>query len=135
MNEVFIVSMARTPIGSFGGRLASVPVVKLGSHVIKEAIKRANIAPEAVNEVFMGNVLTANAGQAPARQAALDANVPNTVPHNKLLALAFYHVFLINRGVERLHLLLKMDFQKELQRYILIPLPVFYYKDEFRNKY
>ena len=80
MNEVFIVSMARTPIGSFGGRLASVPVVKLGTHVIKEAIKRANIAPDAVNEVFMGNVLTANAGQAPARQSALAAGVPNTVP-------------------------------------------------------
>ncbi|MGB1205551.1 MAG: acetyl-CoA C-acyltransferase [Chitinophagales bacterium] len=80
MNEVFIVSMARTPIGSFGGRLASVPVVKLGTHVIKEAIKRANIATDAVNEVFMGNVLTANAGQAPARQSALAAGVPNTVP-------------------------------------------------------
>ncbi len=80
MNEVYIVSMARTPIGSFNGRLASLPVVKLGQTVIAEAIKRAGINADAVSEVFMGNVLTANAGQAPARQAALAAGVPNTVP-------------------------------------------------------
>ena len=80
MNEVYIVSMARTPIGSFGGALAKMSAVKLGSIVIKEAITRAGIGTDKVNEVFMGNVLTANVGQAPARQAALAAGVPAKVP-------------------------------------------------------
>jgi acetyl-CoA C-acetyltransferase len=80
MKEVFIVSAARTPIGSFGGGLASVPATKLGSTVIREAVSRAGIKPEDVQEVFMGNVLTAGVGQAPARQATLGAGLPNTVP-------------------------------------------------------
>ena len=80
MKEVYIVSVARTPIGSFGGALASLPVIKLGSTVIKAAVERSGIKPEDVQEVFMGNVLTANVGQAPARQAALGAGLPNTVP-------------------------------------------------------
>lgn len=80
MNEVYIVSMARTPIGSFGGSIASLPVVDLGRTVIKEAVKRAGIEANQVEEVFMGNVLTANAGQAPARQAALAADIPVNVP-------------------------------------------------------
>jgi len=80
MNEVYIVSMARTPIGSFNGSIASLPVVDLGKTVIKEAVKRAGIEANQVEEVFMGNVLTANAGQAPARQAALAAGIPVNVP-------------------------------------------------------
>ncbi|MGB1241928.1 MAG: acetyl-CoA C-acyltransferase [Chitinophagales bacterium] len=80
MKEVFIVSMARTPIGSFGGALSSLSVIDIGAHVIKSAIQRAGIEANLVGEVFMGNVLQANVGQAPARQAALKAGLPNSVP-------------------------------------------------------
>jgi acetyl-CoA C-acetyltransferase len=80
MKEVYIVSATRTPIGSFGGSLSSVSATKLGSIAIKEAVKRAGISPEMVDEVFMGCVLQANVGQAPARQAAIFAGLPNTVP-------------------------------------------------------
>ena len=78
--EVYIVSVARTPIGSMGSALASVPATKLGSKSIQAAIDRAGIKPAQVEEVFYGNVLTANNGQAPARQAALGAGISNTVP-------------------------------------------------------
>lgn len=80
MREVYIVSVARTPLGSFGGALASLSAPQLGAHVIKHAVERAGIKAEDVQEVFMGNVLQANVGQAPARQAALGAGLPNTVP-------------------------------------------------------
>jgi acetyl-CoA C-acetyltransferase len=80
MKEVFIVSAVRTPIGSFGGALASVPATKLGAVAIEGAIKKAGIDANEIDEVFMGNVLQANEGQAPARQAALFAGVPNNVP-------------------------------------------------------
>lgn len=80
MKEVYIVSAVRTPIGSFGGSLAKVSATKLGSIAIKAALKKVNLKPEEINEVFMGNVLQANMGQAPARQAALFAGLPNTIP-------------------------------------------------------
>ena len=80
MKEVFIVSAVRTPIGSFGGALSSVPATKLGAAAIEGAIKKSGIDIKEIDEVFMGNVLQANVGQAPARQAALFAGVPNTVP-------------------------------------------------------
>ncbi len=80
MKEVFIVSAVRTPIGSFGGALSTVPATKLGAAAIKGAIEKAGVNPEVIDEVFMGNVLQANVGQAPARQAAIFAGVPNTVP-------------------------------------------------------
>lgn len=80
MNEVFIVSVARTPIGSFGGSLASVPATRLGSTVIRAAVDRAGIKDTDVQEVFMGNVLTAGEGQAPTKQATLGAGLPNTIP-------------------------------------------------------
>lgn len=78
--ETYIVSAVRTPIGSFGGALSTVPAPKLGATAIKEAIERAGIDASDVQEVFMGNVLQANLGQAPARQAALFAGIPNNVP-------------------------------------------------------
>jgi acetyl-CoA C-acetyltransferase len=78
--EVFIVSAVRTPIGSFLGGLSGLGATKLGSIVIKEALERAGIQPGSVDEVFMGNVLSAGLGQAPARQAALFAGLPNTIP-------------------------------------------------------
>ena len=73
--DVVIASMARTPIGSFAGSLASVQATELGSTAIKGAIERAGISPQDVQEVIMGNVLSAGMGQAPARQAALGAGV------------------------------------------------------------
>jgi acetyl-CoA C-acetyltransferase len=78
--EVYIVSAARTPIGSFSGALAPVPATRLGAAAIKAAVERAGIKPAQVQEVFMGNVLTANEGQAPARQASLFAGLSNTTP-------------------------------------------------------
>jgi len=80
MKEVYIISAVRTPMGSFGGSLSSVKATKLGSTAIKGALEKAGISSEIVDEVFMGNVLQANEGQAPARQASLGAGIPNTVP-------------------------------------------------------
>src|SRR5215217_7660121 len=77
--EVYIVSAVRTPIGSFGGVLKDVPATKLGAAAIKAAIERAGITPQQVNEVLMGCVLQANLGQAPARQAAKFAGLPDNV--------------------------------------------------------
>lgn len=77
--EVYIVSAVRTPIGSFGGALKDVPATKLGAIAIKAAVERAGIKPEQVNEVLMGCVLQANLGQAPARQAAKYAGLPDNV--------------------------------------------------------
>jgi acetyl-CoA C-acetyltransferase len=75
-----IVSAVRTPIGAFGGALAEVPAPRLGAVVIREALRRAGIAPEQVDEVIMGNVLQAGLGMNPARQAAMAAGLPETVP-------------------------------------------------------
>ncbi|MCB9292541.1 MAG: acetyl-CoA C-acyltransferase [Lewinellaceae bacterium] len=80
MRKVYIVSAVRTPLGSFGGALANVPATKLGAAAIKGALEKAGVQPDQVEEVFMGNVYSANLGQAPARQAALYAGIPNTVP-------------------------------------------------------
>ena len=80
MQSVYICSALRTPLGSFGGSLANMSATKLGSIAIKAALSKANISPEVVDEVFFGNVCSANLGQAPARQASIYAGIPNTVP-------------------------------------------------------
>jgi acetyl-CoA C-acetyltransferase len=80
MKEVVIVSVARTPIGSFMGSLSSVPATKLGAVAIKGALSKINLQPEMVDEVYMGNVVSAGLGQAPARQSAIYAGIPDTVP-------------------------------------------------------
>ena len=80
MREVVIASAARTALGSFGGSLKDVPAAELGAIVIKEAVKRAGIDPEQVEEVVMGNVIQAGLGQNVARQATLKAGLPNEVP-------------------------------------------------------
>jgi acetyl-CoA C-acetyltransferase len=80
MKDVVIASVARTPIGSFLGTLSSTPAPKLGAVAIKGALDKINLQPEMVNEVFMGNVVSAGLGQAPARQAAILAGIPDTVP-------------------------------------------------------
>ena len=79
-NDIVIVSAVRTPIGSFLGSLANIPATKLGEIAIKGALSKINLRPELVDEVLMGNVVQANNGQAPARQAAMGAGIPNTVP-------------------------------------------------------
>jgi acetyl-CoA C-acetyltransferase len=80
MNEVYIVSAVRTPMGSFGGVLSGIAATKLGSIAIKGALENAGVSAEHVNEVFMGNVCQANLGQAPARQAAIYAGIGHNVP-------------------------------------------------------
>ena len=80
MKEVVIVSAVRTPIGSFGGSLSTISATKLGSIAIKGAIEKAGIDKNIVDEVFMGNVLQANLGQAPARQSAIFAGLSENVP-------------------------------------------------------
>ncbi|MBI5475918.1 MAG: thiolase family protein [Ignavibacteriales bacterium] len=77
--EVIIASACRTPIGSFGGVLSSFPAPRLGAHVIQEAVKRANLKPEQIDEVIMGCVLPSGMGQAPARQAAIYGGLPTSV--------------------------------------------------------
>lgn len=79
-STVYIVSAARTPMGSFLGSLSSVPATKLGSTVIHGALKMAGLDPKEIEEVYMGNVLQAGLGQAPARQAALGAGLSESVP-------------------------------------------------------
>jgi acetyl-CoA C-acetyltransferase len=78
--EVVIVSAARTPIGSFLGSLSTIPAPKLGAIAIKGALEKINLDPTLVNEVLMGHVVQAGTGQAPARQAAIFAGIPDTVP-------------------------------------------------------
>ncbi|MGO5065154.1 acetyl-CoA C-acetyltransferase [Clostridium sporogenes] len=80
MRNVVIASAVRTPIGKFGGTLKSVSAIELGSIVIKEALKRANVKPEEVDEVIMGNVLQAGLGQNSTRQSAVAAGIPVEVP-------------------------------------------------------
>ncbi|MGA1227038.1 MAG: acetyl-CoA C-acyltransferase [Tamlana sp.] len=80
LNEVVIVSAARTPIGSFLGALSTIPAPKLGAIAIEGALNKINLKPGLVDEVLMGNVVQAGTGQAPARQAAIYAGIPDTVP-------------------------------------------------------
>lgn len=80
MREVVIVSVARTPIGSFMGSLSGIPATELGAKAIKGALDKIGLNPDEIQEVLMGNVVQAGTGQAPARQAAIYAGIPDTVP-------------------------------------------------------
>lgn len=103
MREVVIVSAVRTPIGTFMGALSNTPVTELGSIVIKEALNRAGISGEQVDEVIMGNVLQAGLGQGPARQAAIKAGVPIEVPAmaiNKLCGSGLKAVHLAAQAIQ-----------------------------------
>lgn len=102
MSEVLIVSAVRTAIGSFGGTLREVPASRLGSIVIAEAVKRAQVAPADVEEVIMGNVLQAGQGQNPARQAAMGAGIPQETPAftvNKVCASGLKAVILAAQAI------------------------------------
>lgn len=102
MKEVYIISAARTPIGSFGGKLSGFTATQLGSFAIKGALKKANVDAEAVQEVLMGNVVSAGLGQAPARQAALGAGIGQNVPCttiNKVCASGMKSVMLAAQSI------------------------------------
>lgn len=103
MKEVFIVSAARTPIGSFLGSLSSVPAPKLGATAIKGALEKINLDPKLVQEVYMGNVLQAGEGQAPARQAAIYAGLSNETPStaiNKVCASGMKAVMMAAQSIK-----------------------------------
>ncbi|HMS65002.1 MAG TPA: acetyl-CoA C-acetyltransferase [Ignavibacteria bacterium] len=103
MKEVVIVSAVRTPVGSYLGSLSSLKGSELGAIVIKEAVKRAGIKPEDVSEVIMGCVLPAGMGQAPARQAAIYAGLPDSVPCltiNKVCGSGLKSVMLAEQAIK-----------------------------------
>jgi len=102
MKEVYIVSATRTAIGSFGGALSSLSATQLGATAIRSAVEKAGLKPDQVQEVFMGNVLSANVGQAPATQAAIFAGLPylpaTTV--NKVCASGMKAIMLAAQSIE-----------------------------------
>ena len=103
MKEVFIVAAARTPMGSFMGSLATVPATKLGSAAIKGALSKIALDPKLVQEVYMGNVLQAGEGQAPARQAALGAGLSEETPTttiNKVCASGMKAVTMATQSIK-----------------------------------
>lgn len=103
MKEVVIVSVARTPIGSFLGSLASIPAPKLGAVAIKGALDKINLNPNLVDEVYMGNVISAGLGQAPTKQAAIFAGIPDTVPCttiNKVCASGMKSIMLAAQAIK-----------------------------------
>ncbi|MEE9349455.1 MAG: acetyl-CoA C-acyltransferase [Flavobacteriaceae bacterium] len=103
MKEVVIVSAVRTAMGSFLGSLSTVSATKLGATVIKSALEKINLKPNLVDEVYMGNVLQAGLGQAPARQAAIFAGLPDTVPCttvNKVCASGMKAVMLAAQAIK-----------------------------------
>ncbi|HQV00284.1 MAG TPA: acetyl-CoA C-acyltransferase [Bacteroidia bacterium] len=102
MKEVYILSATRTPIGSFNGALASISATKLGAHAIKNAVAQAGIQPNQVNEVYMGCVLQANVGQAPATQAATFAGLTDITPSttvNKVCASGMKAIMLAAQSI------------------------------------
>lgn len=103
MKTAYIVAAVRTPMGSFGGSLAGFSATSLGSIAIKGALNRVGLAPTAVQEVFMGNVISAGLGQAPARQAALGAGLPHAVPCttvNKVCASGMKAIMLAAQSIQ-----------------------------------
>ncbi|RXP63370.1 acetyl-CoA C-acyltransferase [Lutibacter sp. HS1-25] len=103
MKEVVIVAVARTPIGSFLGSLSSISATKLGAIAIKGALDKINLDPLLIDEVFMGNVVSAGLGQAPAKQAAIFAGIPNTVPCttiNKVCASGMKAIMLAAQAIK-----------------------------------
>lgn len=102
MEQAVIVSALRTPVGSFGKSLCAVPAVELGVVVLKECLRRLELAPGQVDEVILGNVLQAGLGQNPARQVSVHAGIPNEVPSftvNKVCASGLKSVFLAAQAI------------------------------------
>lgn len=106
MNEVVIVAAVRTPIGSFGGVLSTLSATDLGAAAIRGALTRAGVEPGQVQEVYMGNVVSANVGQAPAKQAALKAGLPTNIPCttiNKVCASGTKAIMLAAQAIQLGH--------------------------------
>lgn len=106
MNEVVIVSAVRTPIGGFGGVLSTLSATDLGAAAIQGALSRAGVQPDQVQEVYMGNVVSANVGQAPAKQAALKAGLPANIPCttiNKVCASGAKAIMLAAQAIQLGH--------------------------------
>ena len=102
MRDVYILSAARTPIGKFGGGLSTTPATDLGAVAIRAAVERSGVVPERIDEALMGQVLQAGAGQAPARQAALKAGLPEGVSAttiNKVCGSGLKAVMLAQQGI------------------------------------
>ncbi|HBK70751.1 MAG TPA: acetyl-CoA C-acetyltransferase, partial [Flavobacteriaceae bacterium] len=103
MKEVVIVSAVRTAMGSFLGSLSTVSATRLGATVINAALEKINLNPSSVDEVYMGNVLQAGLGQAPARQAAIFAGLPDSIPCttiNKVCASGMKAVMLAAQSIK-----------------------------------
>jgi len=103
MKDTYICSYARTPIGAFQGALSTVPATELGSNVIKSVVEKSSIEPQFIDEVIMGNVLSANLGQAPARQACLRAELPKNVECmtiNKVCGSGLKSVMLADQSIK-----------------------------------
>ena len=102
MREVVIINGVRTAVGTFGGSFKEVPAVKLGAKVIEEVVKRTGLKGNQIDEIIMGNVLQAGLGQNPARQAAIDAGIPQEVPSytvNKVCASGIKSVMLAAQAI------------------------------------
>src|SRR5688572_12738049 len=102
MPDAFLLSACRTPIGKFRGALSSMPVTELGAIAVRESLVRAGCEPSDIDEVILGNVLSAGVGQAPARRAALRAGLPPTVAAltvNKVCGSGLKAVMLAAQGV------------------------------------
>jgi acetyl-CoA C-acetyltransferase len=103
MSDAYIISGCRTPIGKFLGALSGIPATALGAIAVQEAVRRAGVAPEAVDEVIMGNILSAGLGQAPARQAAIRAGIPpqaGAVTINKMCGSGLKAVMLAAQAIQ-----------------------------------
>lgn len=109
INDVYILSAARTPIGSFNGQLKKLTAPELGTFAAKAAIERAGIKPSQIEEAYIGNVLQGNVGQAPARQVVLSSGCPDTTEATtinkvcasgmKAISLAAQNIMLGQRGI------------------------------------
>lgn len=131
MNDVFIVSAKRTPIGGFLGSLSSLSATELGAAAIKEAYRAAGVAPENISSVYMGNVLSANLGQSPARQAAKFADIPDATDSttiNKVCASGIKATMLgaqqIQLGLEELVITGGMESMSNTPHYTMLRKPI-----------
>src|SRR4051812_37037189 len=131
MKEVFIVSAKRTPIGGFLGNLSGASATELGAITIKEAYQFVNVEPQNINSVYMGNVLSANAGQAPARQASKFAGIPDHVDCttiNKVCSSGMKAAIIgaqqIQLGLEDLVIAGGMESMSNVPHYALLRTPI-----------
>jgi acetyl-CoA C-acetyltransferase len=124
MTASYLIAAKRTPIGKFLGGLSAVPAPQLAAHAIRAALAEAHVAPDEVEEVILGNVLSAGVGQAPARQAALTAGIPASVPAvtiNKVCGSGLKAVMLADQAIR---LARPGDRRRRMESMSLAPHPV-----------